>query len=91
MFDGRLNASSRPVMVADRSPSVEGLLSMNLVMNHSKKRHDRTDVTVTISAPTPNTVNEARSAGMSAHITQRMFLSMVSPQWICGDVDIYSF
>ena len=91
MFDGRLNASSRPVMVADRSPSVEGLLSMNLVMNHSKKRQDSTDVAVTISAPIPNTKNDVMSAGMRAQTTQRMFFSIVSPQCKCGEVVICSF
>jgi hypothetical protein len=91
MFDGRLNASRIPVIVADKSPSVEGLLRMNLVMDHSKKRHDSTDVAVTISAPTPNTKNDTMSAGIRAQTTQRIFLSMVSPQCTCGDVVICSF
>ena len=78
-------------MTAEPSAKVEGLLRNTLVMNHSKKRQESTDVAVTISEPSPNTMNDAMSAGMSATITQRMFLSMVSPQCTCGDVVTYSF
>ena len=78
-------------MIALPSASVEGFLRNTLVMNHSKKRQDNTDVAVTISDPSPNTTNDAMSAGISATITQRIFLSMVSPQCTCGDVVICSF
>ena len=78
-------------MAADPSAKVEGFLRNTLVMNHSKKRQDATEVAVTISEPSPNTMNEAMSAGIRATITQRIFLSMVSPQCTCGDVVIYSF
>ena len=53
MFDGMLNASRTPVMMAEPSASVEGLLRNTRVINHSKKRHDATDVAVTITAPSP--------------------------------------
>ena len=66
--------------MADPSARVEGLLRNTLVMNHSKKRQDATDVAVTISEPTPKYTNDAMSAGIRATITQRIFLSMVSPQ-----------
>ena len=92
MFDGMLNARRIPVMTADRSDMLERwVVYMNRLMNHSKKRHDTTDVAVTISAPTPKIQNDAKSAGIRAQITQRMFLSMVSPQCTCGDVVTYSF
>ena len=90
-LDGRLNASRIPVIIAEPSAIVDGFLRNTLVMNHSKKRQDATDVAVTISDPSPNTTNDAMSAGIRATITQRMFLSMVSPQCTCGDVVTYSF
>ena len=66
-------------------------LKKSLEMSHSKSRHDATDVAVTIRAPMPNNRNDAANAGIRASITRCMFLSMVSPQWICGDVDMNSF
>ena len=80
MFDGRLNASRMPVITADPSARVEGLLRNTLVMNHSKNKHDATDVAVTITAPAPNTMTDAMNAGTRAQMTVRMFLSIVSPQ-----------
>ena len=53
---GRLNASSRPVTMAEPSLSVVfGFLRIYLLMAHSNSMHEATDVSVTITAPRPNT------------------------------------
>ena len=42
------------------------VLKINFVMAHSKKTHAATEVNVTIKAPSPNTNNETRKAGINA-------------------------
>jgi hypothetical protein len=53
IFDGRLNARRRPVTRADPSVIETGFLRMNFCTRYSKRKHERTEVDVTIAAPSP--------------------------------------
>ncbi len=87
-FDGRLKANSTPVMTAEPSVMVVvGRFIMNLTIAHSNRRHDRTDVRVTINAPRPKKHSDTMNAGMRAISTPYMFFFMLSSAWSWGEGD----
>jgi hypothetical protein len=69
MFEGRLNARSKPVTRAEPSVIEMGFLRINLWIRYSNSMHDITEAAVTITAPIPKKKMEVNSAGSSAITT----------------------
>lgn len=83
--DGKLNASSTPVMIADPSHIFGSLFIMNRAIRYSNSRQKRTDAAVNTSASKRNTYSATKNAGIRAMSTPYMFFVIESPLCICGD------
>ena len=82
---GRLNASSRPVTTADRSPTVLRPRSMNRWIAYSNTTQLRIETAVMSNTLNPNTHVETTRAGISARMTSAMIPRVVVSPWTCGD------
>lgn len=86
-FDGTLNASSTPVMMADPSLIVGSFFNMNLEIKYSNTTQNNMEANVNISASSLNTYSDNKNAGISAISTPYMFFGMLSPLCMCGEGD----
>ena len=78
-FDGRLNASNTPVMMAEPSVMVRrSRFKIYLLMAHSKNTQAATDTAVTTNAPMPKAMSDTRNAGISAMSTPYIFFCTLS-------------
>jgi len=89
-IDGRLKASSMPVIRAEPFVSVDGRWSIYLVISHSVRRHAVTLTSVTQSAGSPKVQIATARAGIMAITTFHMQRSMLPEEWICGESDMVS-
>jgi len=63
---GTLNASNKPVIIAEPSVSDGCFLNMNFVIRYSKTSAETTDVKITIKAPIPKKYNDTTVVGINA-------------------------
>ena len=91
-LEGRLNASSKPVRMAEPSSTVlRCCFRTYLLIAHSKNKQDATLVVVTTTEPSPKKKNDTRSAGIKAMMTPYILRSTVSVPWACGDNETINF
>ena len=84
-FEGTLNASSTPVMMADPSKIAGSFFRMYFTMRYSNAMQKNTEEAVSTSASIRKTYKATKKAGIRAISTPYIFFSIVSPLCTCGD------